>query len=167
MSKPIDFHTNPSAQTTNFDWWPDGKLKRITDPVGQIDFEYDGVGRLHTVTQGNATITRTYDDLDRLESFTDSNGNTIGYEYDGSGNLKKLTYPDLKEVTYAYDAADRLDSITDWGNRTVDFQYDVKTRGQSLHLLTWGFTRRWLWAHCVGHAAHGVRRGDVSRHVPG
>jgi len=159
----VDVATEPSGQTTNFDWWPDGRLKRITDPIGQIDFEYDTPGRLHTVTEGNATITRTYDDLDRLESFTDSNGNTIGYEYDGAGNLKKLIYPDLKEVTYTYTtgawegsgeiphlrdpegdmngsegvncpAADRLDSITDGGNRTVDFQYDGNSRLSAVEL---------------------------------
>jgi len=163
MSKSINFHTGLSGKTADFDWWPDGRLKRITDPVGQIDFEYDSLGRVHTVTEGNATITRTYDDRDRLESFTDSSGNTIGYEYDGSGNLKKLIYPDLKEVTYTYTtgawegsgeiphlrdpegdmsgsegvncpAADRLDAITDWGNRTVDFQYDADSRLQIVQL---------------------------------
>jgi len=188
MSKSIDCQIELSGQTTNFDWWPDGKLKRITDPIGQIDFDYDTLGRLHTVTEGNATLTRTHDDLDRLESFTDSSGNTIGYEYDGSGNLKKLIYPDLKEVTYTYTtgawegsgeiphlrdpegdmsgsegvncpAGDRLDSITDWGNRTVDFQYDGNSR---LHIVQLPNNTRRVYLYDLAGRLASVRQEQTS-----
>ncbi len=36
---------------------------------------------------------------------SNANDQTIGYEYDAFGNLKKLTYPDNKQVSYSLGAS--------------------------------------------------------------
>jgi RHS repeat-associated protein len=118
----------PSGQTTTITYKDDRQLDTSVDPVGTVAFAYDGKGRIDTVTQGAAVIDRNFDVLNRLTQFTDSAGNVLKYSYDGAGNLRVLTYPDNKTVTYAYDSADRLDSVTDWASRVTDFQYNTSSQ---------------------------------------
>jgi RHS repeat-associated protein len=119
----------PSGETTTFDYFDDGLLKQTVDLTGTITYEYDAKGRLTTVTEGTDVISRSYDELDRIESFTDSQGNTIGYEFDGDSNLTTLTYPGSKgNVIYAYDNAGRLTTVTDWAGRITQFLYDIHSR---------------------------------------
>jgi RHS repeat-associated protein len=104
-------------------------LEQTIDPTGTIDFAYDAKGRLQTVTEGSDSLTRDYDDLDRVSGFTDSQGNTIGYQYDGGNHLTQLIYPGSNgDVNYTYDAAGRLMTVTDWANRETEFYYDSNSR---------------------------------------
>ncbi|PXA03908.1 hypothetical protein DDZ13_09720 [Coraliomargarita sinensis] len=125
----------PSTQTVTYNYYDDGLLQQTVDQTGTIDFAYDAKGRLETVKEGSDTIARAYDSLDRIATFTDSQGNTIGYEYDGGNNLTKLTYPASKgDVDYEYDDAGRLTKVTDWANRETEFFYDGNSRLMEMRL---------------------------------
>ncbi len=82
------------------------------------------------VNQSSSTVKlrRTYDALDRLISFENERGEVIGYEYDASGNLAKLIYPEGDAVTYEYDQANRLTTVTDWDNRVTRYEYDSNSQ---------------------------------------
>jgi RHS repeat-associated protein len=123
----------PSTQTVTYTYYSDGQLQQTVDPTGTIDFAHDSKGRLQTVTEGSNTLTRAYDALDRVISFEDSQGNVVGYNYDGGGHLTDLIYPDSKgSVVYAYDNAGRLATVTDWASRVTQFFYDSNSRLEAI-----------------------------------
>lgn len=92
--------------------------------VTTTTFAYYPGGLLNTVTEGAITTTRTYDDFGRIYSYNDGEGHTLGYRYDGAGNLQQLIYPDGKTVTYGYDDYNRLETVTDWASRVTTYTYD-------------------------------------------
>ena len=51
-------------------------------------------------------------------------GETTTYDYDGVGNLQKLTLPDGSFLTYTYDPAQRLTAITDSLGNSVTYTLD-------------------------------------------
>jgi len=84
---------------------PTGRVGRITDPNGLIiDLAYDVRGRL---------ISRTVD------------GKTTAFEYDGVGQLTKVTPPDGAYLRYTYDAAHRQTAITDALGNKIHTTYDL------------------------------------------
>lgn len=56
-----------SGQTTAFEYWPTGLLRRVTQPDGQV-------------------VDYSYDDAHRLVAVSDSAGNRIEYTLDNAGN---------------------------------------------------------------------------------
>ena len=135
----------PSTETVTFSYYDDGRLQQSVDPTGTIIYAYDARGRLQTVSEDTATLTRVYDMLDRVTSFTDSQGNTVGYEWDGGGNLTTLSYPGTKgDVEYVYDNAGRLISVIDWDNRETEFVYDNNSRLAEM-LLPNGTVRQYFY----------------------
>lgn len=132
--------TQPSTSTlenTVFDTEGRVLTQVVKAPGGAVvsttTFTYHPGGLLWTVTETPAvgtaiTTTRTYDDFGRLYSYDDGEGHTLGYRYDGAGNLWKLIYPDGKTVTYGYDDYNRLETVTDWATRVTTYTYDVGGR---------------------------------------
>lgn len=130
----------PSGVTYRYSYDGAGRLERFSTSgpgliVPEIFYQYDPNGNLTEVSTKSFSdidpvpqLSRTYDVLDRLISYTDSRGNRIGYAYDESGNLSRLTYPDGSQVRYAYDGANRLVRITDWADRTTRYFWDSKNR---------------------------------------
>ena len=63
--------------------------------------------------------------LSRITGVTDPLGRTLGFGYDGSGDMTSFTDVTGKVTTYAYDANHRLTSITDANGHTfVTNTYD-------------------------------------------
>jgi RHS repeat-associated protein len=127
-----------------YEYWNDGKLKKITKPDGvqlnynystdgllQTDgyaaFGYDGRKRLQTVSKDGNSIGYNYDNIDRISSIT-YDGQTVAYTYDANSNVKTLTYPGNKIVTYGYDDNDRLLSVQDWNSQTTNYTYKLDDR---------------------------------------
>jgi YD repeat-containing protein len=115
-----------------------------TDVADVTTYTYDGMGNLATVTNalGHVTTLSNYDANGRVGRITDpndmttdltysprgwltsrvvtgnGNGETTTYDYDGVGQLKKVTLPDGSWMGYDYDNAHRLtDTYDSIGNR--------------------------------------------------
>jgi RHS repeat-associated protein len=103
-----------------------GNLDTETDAVGNVTQygNYDAHGRPGTNTDANGLVTTmTYDARGRLKT-SSSGGETTAYDYDGVGNLSKLTLPDGTSLSYGYDAAERLTSVSDSLGNSVTYTLD-------------------------------------------
>jgi len=111
--------------TTTYAYYKDHRLKRVTYPNSTtVAFTYDANGNRLTMADANGTTAWVYDDLDRITGVTDSFGNTVGYAYDQSDDLRKrIVYPGAKNVDYSFDANGRLASLTDWAGHTFTYGY--------------------------------------------
>lgn len=120
--------TEASGQTTTLIYNERKLLKSKTDPTGIISYHYDTGGLLQTVTEGGVVITRTYDARGRLDSYKrtvdGTDEFTLWYKWDANGNLKRLTYPDGKQVHYTYNSRNLMDTVTDWTGRQTIYEYD-------------------------------------------
>jgi YD repeat-containing protein len=81
-------------------------------------------GRPGTLTDANGLATTlTYDARGRLKTST-AGTETMTYDYDGVGDLAKLTLPDGTFLSCTYDAAERLTSIADCLGNSVTYTLD-------------------------------------------
>ncbi len=97
-----------------------GNVASITNAAGHVTSitAYNLHGQPLTIVDANAlTTTLAYDPRQRLTSRTVGT-ETTSYEYDGVGQLTRITLPDGSFLTYSYDAAHRLTGLQDnLGNR--------------------------------------------------
>ncbi|MFC1431561.1 IPT/TIG domain-containing protein [Streptacidiphilus sp. N1-3] len=141
--------TRPGGRTTGYGYDLDGRTTTGTDPDGRTTtqaydqdgrlgsrgfsdnttpgatYTYDPDGRRTAMTDGTGTTTYAYDNAGRLLTRTDGAGATVGYAYDGAGNISGITYPGGRQVIRTTDGADRLSSVTDWLGHTSTFGYDA------------------------------------------
>jgi YD repeat-containing protein len=101
-----------------------GNRTAVTNPLGQkISYgDFDGSGRPRKIVLPNGLTTfLTYTTRGWLASSRVTDGavsELTNYEYDGVGQLIKVTYPDAAILNYTYDPAHRLTNIDDGiGNR--------------------------------------------------
>ena len=120
--------TNARSQNISFVYDANGRISSYTSPEDVVSLAYDDNGNIIRTRNSQGDITRAFDALNRVTSCTDTDGKTIGYEYDSVGNLVKLTYPDNTAVNYAYDENHNLVRVTDWANRVTTYTYDVNNR---------------------------------------
>jgi RHS repeat-associated protein len=78
-----------------------GRLTRIEDQSGSIEWSYDGLGR--TTEEKKVTASAVY---------------LLGYTYDADGNVTQVTYPSGRIVTYGRDSLGRISSVTTRQNAT-------------------------------------------------
>jgi RHS repeat-associated protein len=146
--------TDPRGKITTYAYYPNtaaqnttlansrGMLASITNAVGHVNTitAYNAHGQPLAMTDANGLVTTmTYDARMRLKSRTVSGtgiNETTSYDYDGVGQLIKVTLPDATFITYTYDGAHRLTQIQDsqankivytldaMGNRTAEQAYD-------------------------------------------
>ena len=96
------------------------QILSITNALGHVTqiSRYDAHGQPEQIVDPNGLTTAlTYDVRQRL--LTRTVGTEItSYQYDGVGQLKKITFPDSRFISYSYDPAHRLTEIADnLGNR--------------------------------------------------
>ena len=121
------------ADLTTYEYYADttaehtlGDLKQVTNAAGQTTTytKYNPHGQVLESVDANGTVTsHTYDLRQRLLSSTTA-GQTTSYEYEPTGDLKKLTQPDGRWVAYGYDAARRLTSISDSTGNSIVYTLD-------------------------------------------
>ncbi|MBR1673423.1 MAG: PKD domain-containing protein [Eubacterium sp.] len=106
-----------------------GNMLSSTDPNGNKTlYKYDAVGNCIEKTNAESTIfTYTYDHNYNLTSLsTTVSGKRISerYEYDGCGNLIKLTDVMGRETLYTYDCMNRINRIDSYDGNFVEYTYD-------------------------------------------
>ncbi|MBN2441881.1 MAG: hypothetical protein JXJ04_11055 [Spirochaetales bacterium] len=144
--------------------YTNGELTSLTDGMDNviISYEYDVAGNLKTELKGNGTRTSYeynstgqlinlinyspennivssfeygYDDNGNRTSMTTEEG-TTGYEYDKSGQLAKVIYPDGTEDQFTYDeSGNRIESISNGiiSNYTVNNMNQYEQSGSAAY----------------------------------
>ena len=81
--------------------------------------ELDGRGRrvVYAPTGSNG--------VSPMAALSDRHGNTMRFEYDGSGRLTRVLDTLGRPIVYRYDASDRIVAIEDFMGRVVTYKYDV------------------------------------------
>jgi len=104
-----------------------GNVATITNAAGHLTSitVYNAHGQPLTVIDPNGmTITLAYDLRQRLTS-RNSGGEITTYDYDGVGQLTKVTLPDGSFLSYSYDAAHRVTGISDNLGNSIAYTLDV------------------------------------------
>lgn len=117
------------SDITTFGYDAQGNRTSITNALNhqtQIT-AHDASGRPLTIVDPNGVTTQlTYDARGRLLTRTTA-GQTTAMDYDGVGNITRITQPDGSYINYEYDDAHRLVAISDiLGNR---IQYTLDNAG--------------------------------------
>jgi RHS repeat-associated protein len=142
------------TETTTYDYWPTGLLKKATLPDGSyLSYTYDAAHRLTGIEdgEGNRIVytldaagnrtkeevfdpsnalarTRSYvfDALGRLHQEIGAASQTVTYEYDDAGNRLSMTDARDRLTLYDYDALNRQSAITDPIGQVTQFTYDAR-----------------------------------------
>ncbi len=80
--------------------------------LSDTEFGYDEKGRRTSVTTGSRATVFTYRTDGNMGSITSDNRTTIFDDYDAVGRIKKMTRPDLSELSFAYDADGNMTVLT-------------------------------------------------------
>ena len=104
-----------------------GNVATTTNALGHITrfTAYDPHGKPLTLVDPNGVVTTlAYDPRQRLVS-RDFGGELTSYEYDGVGQVTKVTLPDGSFLSYTYDAAHRLMGIADSPGNRIAYTLDA------------------------------------------
>jgi YD repeat-containing protein len=118
--------------TTTNTYDVNGNLTSIKNAIGQITAlkNYDANGRVGRIERFNGVATEfVYSPRGWLTTRSDTAAGitqTTAYEYDGVGQLKKVTSPDSSFIAYTYDDAHRLTGVADSAGNTVSYTLDYR-----------------------------------------
>lgn len=118
------------SDISTFSYDEHGNRTTITNPLGQkMNYsDFDGSGRPRKIVRPNGLTTFvTYTTRGWVGSLTVTDGATselTKYEYDGVGQLIKVTYPDAAVLNYTYDPAHRLTDIYDSIGSRIHYTLD-------------------------------------------
>jgi len=104
-----------------------GNVASITNAAGHVTniTAYNAHGQPRTIVDPNGmTTTLGYDARQRLTS-RNSGGEVTSYDYDGAGQLTKVTLPDGSYLSYSYDAAHRLTGMSDNLGNSIAYTLDA------------------------------------------
>ena len=141
---PLILTISPPIQTTGqylYEYNALGQLTRTTTPLGvPTEQDWDRLGRIATQKLPNAagtatqdSIGYTYDGQGQVESVTDPRGKKTNYTTDGLGNTRALTSPDTGSTDLQYDAAGNLIQKTDARGKVSTLSYDALNRLKTLN----------------------------------
>lgn len=94
------------------------------------EFAYDANGRLTSAKDDDSVVTLKWDSFGRIHEESIGWGNpatvtrTVKRDYDLTGNVTKVTYPDNTAIDYVIDAdSDRIDQVKDGSNVVADYRW--------------------------------------------
>jgi YD repeat-containing protein len=123
---PLNNQTTNVYYTSTTADYSVGDLQRSTNALGHITTypRYDKHGQVLRTVDPNGIVTDyTYDLRQRLSTST-TVGQTVSYDYDAVGQLKRITQPDQSFVAYDYDDAHRLIGVSDSRGNRIDYTLD-------------------------------------------
>ncbi|MGH8469839.1 MAG: RHS repeat-associated core domain-containing protein [Gammaproteobacteria bacterium] len=115
------------SDVTAFTYDAQGNVATITNALGHVTriTHFDAHGHPLSITDPNGLVTQlSYDARGRLTSRT-VGSETTTYEYDGVGQLKKVTLPTSAYLSYTYDVAHRLTDLQDDLGNTIHYTLDA------------------------------------------
>ncbi len=119
-----------AGETTGFEYYPNGKVYKITKPDGEtLSHYYDNNWNCIRMMDGAGNaVTYTYDAAGNRTSETDPLGNRTLYEYDIYGRCTQVTDPMGNKTSYAYDPKGNTVRITDALGNVTRMSYDAMDR---------------------------------------
>lgn len=118
--------TDGDGTVTSFSYDANGNLTGVDNPapLGDVSLTPDALSRLKTQVDGkNQTTTFTYDPIDRQDTVTYAGGSVVDRDFDGDGNLVKVTDP-TGITTMVYDKLNRQTRKTLPNNEQLRYGYD-------------------------------------------
>ena len=115
------------SDLTTYTYDAQGNVASITNAAGHVTSitVYNAHGQPLTIVDPNGmTTTLGYDPRQRLTS-RNSGGEVTSYDYDGVGQLSKVTLPDLSYLSYGYDPAHRLTGMQDNLGNSISYGLDA------------------------------------------
>jgi len=113
-----------NGDTVTYEYDSLNRLFRINYPASNpVTFTYDPLGRRTQMVDGQGQTDYTYDPAGQLTQVARNPGKTIGYHYDGVGNVDQYFDGENIATTYAYDPLNQM-THAGRGNLQVDFQYN-------------------------------------------
>lgn len=115
---------------THYEYDASGNLITITNAAGHVTrlSNYDANGNVGTITDPNGASTSfTYTPRGWISSRTVStagNNETTNFEYDGAGDLIKVTMPDGSTLDYSFDDAHRMTGVSDKLGNSIVYTLD-------------------------------------------
>jgi len=143
--------TDAKGQTTRFVYDGSGQMveKQFSDKT-KVTYQYDTSGNLVQADDGQfplrfsynssrfltkveypaikKNLMYTYDAIGLLQTLKDSDGNQIGYKYNGLKQLIAIVLPDLKEIRFSYTPKNLLLSVSYPNGITGQWDYDDADR---------------------------------------
>jgi YD repeat-containing protein len=111
-------------------------------PALPVAFTYDAAGNRTSMTDSMGSVSYSYDQLSRLSSetrtFTNVGSFTLSYEYNLTGELKKIKDATGSSIAYDYDSTGRLNTVT--GSDTL--YAGVSNYASNLQYRAWGGIRQ-------------------------
>ncbi len=83
--------------------------------------EYDSKGRIFKVTQGPRETSFSYDEKGNLKTITNPVNKIVSFDYDKTGRVTKKIFPNNREISFSYDKNGNLESITPPSRPTHSF----------------------------------------------
>jgi RHS repeat-associated protein len=119
-----------AGSTTTFEYFPNGLLKKVTDPRNSVtQMTYTTAGLVETITDAQSNVTTfEYDARGNRTAVVDAANNRTTFEYYALNRLKKVTNPDTTHTDFAYDTRGRRTSVTDANGKVTTYAYDDADR---------------------------------------
>jgi RHS repeat-associated protein len=141
----------PSGATTNYTYDADGDTLTSTDPDGvtttwtytpggqpasksysgtsahSVSYGYDADGNETSMSDATGSSVYSFDSFGELTSAVNGASQTVGYGYNGDGQVATITYPlpaaatwaSTDTISYGYDNADELTSVSDFNSHQI------------------------------------------------
>ncbi|MGN0131604.1 MAG: PKD domain-containing protein, partial [Lachnospiraceae bacterium] len=116
-----------AGRTISYEYYPNGKVYRITDSDGEAKtYYYDNGWNCIKITDGAGnSVHYTYDAAGNRTSETDPLGNRTQYIYDNHGRCIRTIDPNGNQTSYAYDANGNTIRVTDALGNVTEMKYDA------------------------------------------
>jgi YD repeat-containing protein len=115
------------TDVTTFTYDNQGNLSSVTNALGQVTTigPYDANGRPLSITDPNGLVTQLgYDPRGRLTT-RNVGGELTRYDYDGAGQLIRVTMPDASTLQYTYNAAHQFTGIANSAGERIAYTLDA------------------------------------------